>query len=52
MKLIGFLINLNLNKTNSKSLRETECGNWLDWQHKGMPAMLPQEKLYVKDLTP
>ncbi len=22
------------------------------WQHKGMPAMLPQEKLIVKDLAP
>jgi hypothetical protein len=22
------------------------------WQHKGMPAMLPQEKLLVKDLAP
>ena len=22
------------------------------WQHKGMPAMLPQEKLIIKDLTP
>lgn len=22
------------------------------WQHKGMPAMLPQEKLRVKDLAP
>jgi hypothetical protein len=22
------------------------------WQHKGMPAMLPQEKLLIKDLVP
>ena len=22
------------------------------WQHKGMPAMLPQEKLIIKDLAP
>jgi len=22
------------------------------WQHKGMPAMLPQEKLRINDLTP
>lgn len=22
------------------------------WQHKGMPAMLPQEKLLIKDLAP
>lgn len=22
------------------------------WQHKGLPAMLPQEKLIIKDLTP
>lgn len=27
-------------------------GNRLDWQHKGTPAMLPQDKLLIKDSVP